>query len=206
MKNRFIQLLIPSILLFGIVACGNLSEGDRSGELAGPFNDVKELVHQTKKHIVEISPEDMKTIMDQTGDFYLIDIREKDEFDEGSIPGTVFIPRGLLEFKIGKDTFWSDMGSVMPSKDYKIIVYCKTGGRSALGAYCLQKLGYTDVASLHGGYKGWLINYPDEVYPKIESKLIIEVEETVEPVQDPITEKKEIEIIEVEKEEEEGGC
>ena len=204
MKNRLIQLLISIFLLVGIVACNNLPGGDRSGELAGPFNDVKELVHQTKKHVVQISPEDVKAIMDSEGDLYLIAVCEADEFIEGNIPGSVSIPRGLIEFNISKESFWTDMGSVMPSKDYKIVVYCKTGGRGSLAAYSLQQLGYTDVASLHGGYKGWLNKYPDDVYPKVENKYEIEVEETVQPAVEPIPEKKEIEVKEVKKAEE--GC
>lgn len=191
MKNRLIQFVIPIFLSIGIVACNNLPVGDRSGVMAGSFSDVKELVHQTKKHVVEINPEDMKVIMDQAGDFYLIDIREIDEFEEGTIPGSVFIPRGLLEFKISKHTFWKEMGSVMPSKNYKVIVYCNTGRRGSLAAYTLQQLGFTDVASLHGGFKGWLAKYPDDVYPKVESNLLMEVVETIEPVKLSITEKKE---------------
>ena len=204
MKNRLIQLLIPIFLLVGIVACSNLQEGDRSGAIAGHFNDVKELVHQTKKHVVQISPEDTKAIMDSKGDLYLIAVCEGDEYIEGNIPGSINIPRGLLEFNISKESFWTDMGSVMPSKDYKIVVYCKTGGRGSLAAYSLQQLGYTDVASLHGGYKGWLTKYPDDVYPKVENKYEIEVVETVEPVKEPIPEKKEIKVKEVKQAEE--GC
>ena len=117
MKNKFIQFLIPMFLLIGIVACSNLPGGDRSGALAGPFNDVKELVHQAKKHIIEISPEDMKAIMDQEGDFYLLAICEKEEYIVGNIPGSINIPRGLLEFNIAKASFWSDMGSIMPTRE-----------------------------------------------------------------------------------------
>lgn len=206
MKNRLIQLLIPIFLLVGIVACSNLPGGDRSGAMAGPFNDVKELVHQTKKHVVQISPEDTKAIMDSKGDLYLIAVCEGDEYIVGNIPGSVSIPRGLIEFNISDESFWTDMGSVLPSKDYKIVVYCKNGGRGSLAAYSLQQLGYTDVASLHGGYKGWLNKYPDDVYPKVETKYEIEVEETVQPAVEPIPEKKEIEVEKVKKAEDEGGC
>lgn len=204
MKNRLIQIVVPILLFVGIVACNNLPGGDRLSVMAGPFDDVKELVHQTKKHIVEISPEDMKAIMDQEGDFYLLAICEADEFSVGNIPGSVNIPRGLLEFNISKESFWTDMASLMPSKEYKIIVYCKTGGRSSLAAFSLQQLGYTDVASLHGGYKGWLTKYPDNVYPEVDNQYKIEVEETVQPIVEPISEKKEIEVKEVNKAEE--GC
>ena len=190
MKNRLIQLLIPIFVLVGIVACSNLQEGDRSGAIAGHFNDVKELVHQTKKHVVQISPEDTKAIMDSKGDFYLIAVCEPDEFIEGNIPGSVSIPRDLIEFNISKESFWTNMGSIMPSKDHKIIVYCKTGGRGSLAAYSLQQLGYTDVASLHGGYKGWLNKYPDVVYPKVENKYELEVEETVQPSVEAIPKKR----------------
>jgi len=206
MKNRFIQIVIPIFLLVGIVACNNLPGGGRSGALAGPFNDVMELVHQTKKHVVQISPEEMKVIMDSKDDFYLIAVCEKEEFIEGSIPGSVNISRGLIEFNISKQSFWSDMGSVMPSKEYKIIVYCNTGGRASLAAYSLQQLGYTDVASLHGGYKGWLTKYPDAVYPKVENEYTIETKEEVKPVAKPAAAKKEVEVKKVKKAEAEGGC
>jgi len=206
MKNRLIQFVIPIFLLVGIVSCGNLPGGDRSGANAGIFSDVKELVHYTKDHIVEINPEDMKAIMDQGDDFYLVDIRELSEFNEGSIPGATLIPRGLLEFNIEKDSFWADKGSVKPNKNNKIIVYCKTGGRGSLAAYSLQQLGFTDVASLHGGYKGWLKNYPNDVYPKMEKEYVIETNQAAQSVVEHKTVKKEVEVKKVKKAEAEGGC
>lgn len=201
MKKQLKISVILSLFLIGAGAC-NFGGGDPSEVWAGSFNDVETLVHETKKSIVEISPDEAHALMEQTGDFYLIDIREKDEFDAGSIPGAVFIPRGLLEFKIAKDEFWTTEGAMKPGKDYKIIVYCKTGGRAALAASSLMQLGYTDVASLQGGYKKWISEYPDEVYPIPEDEYIIEVEEVIEPTPEPV--KQTIEVQEVNSKAEEG--
>jgi sulfur-carrier protein adenylyltransferase/sulfurtransferase len=76
----------------------------------------------------------------------LIDVREKDEWMEGFIPGAKWIPRGFLEQRIEDQ---------VPEKSAPVIIYCASGTRSALAARSLTELGYTDVASLRGGFTGW---------------------------------------------------
>ena len=78
----------------------------------------------------------------------LIDVRESDEFSAGHIPGAIFVPRGILEFKL------SSMPA-MVSRDVKIILYCKTGGRAALAACAMQDMGYLNVQSIAGGFDAW---------------------------------------------------
>jgi len=73
----------------------------------------------------------------------LLDVRERDEWDAGHIEGATHLPRGLVEFKIG---------DVVPDKSALIITQCASGGRSALCAQALHKLGYTNVKNLEGGY------------------------------------------------------
>jgi molybdopterin/thiamine biosynthesis adenylyltransferase/rhodanese-related sulfurtransferase len=76
----------------------------------------------------------------------LIDVREKDEWIEGSIPGARWIPRGFLELRIEDQ---------VPERSAEIVLYCAGGTRSALAARALEELGYTNVKSLAGGFSGW---------------------------------------------------
>jgi len=78
--------------------------------------------------------------------FTLIDVREPDEVEQGAIAGSVALPRGQLEYKI--DTITTD-------KSARIVCYCGGGGRSALAAQSLKRMGFKDVLSLEGGYKKW---------------------------------------------------
>lgn len=76
----------------------------------------------------------------------LIDIREQDEVDQGMVTGAIHIPRGYLELRVEQ---------VVPDKDAPVVLYCAGGTRSVLAAKALQELGYTNVASLEGGFNAW---------------------------------------------------
>jgi molybdopterin/thiamine biosynthesis adenylyltransferase/rhodanese-related sulfurtransferase len=76
----------------------------------------------------------------------LIDVREKDEWTEGFIPGARWIPRGFLELRIEDQ---------IPERSSEVILYCAGGTRSALAAHALAELGYTNVKSLAGGFTAW---------------------------------------------------
>jgi len=76
----------------------------------------------------------------------LIDVREKDEWTEGYIPGARWIPRGFLELRIEDQ---------VPEKSSEVVLYCAGGTRSALGARALEELGYTNVKSMAGGFTAW---------------------------------------------------
>lgn len=79
----------------------------------------------------------------------VIDVREPGEYLAGHLPSAVNIPRGVLEFKIGDN-------ATLANKDLPIVLYCKTGGRAALAAVNLQRMGYQQVRSLSGGFDGWV--------------------------------------------------
>jgi sulfur-carrier protein adenylyltransferase/sulfurtransferase len=103
----------------------------------------RELLKQTKSEIKEISPADAEP---RVGDATFLDVRELDEFEQGMIPGAVFIPRGHLE---------SQVENKIPDHDAPIVIYCAGGTRSAFAAKTLQELGYTDVVSMAGGFGRW---------------------------------------------------
>jgi rhodanese-related sulfurtransferase len=83
----------------------------------------------------------------------LIDIREPAEYQRGHIPGAVIIPRGLLEFEIIPAL--ERLGTGVPAADCDIVLYCGTGGRSALAAKSLDAMGFKNVKSMDGGIVAW---------------------------------------------------
>src|SRR5258706_8448599 len=103
----------------------------------------RELLQQVKQRIREVQPAEAEALL---GSATFLDVREQDEYDQGTIPGSVFIPRGHLE---------SQAESKLGPKDTPVVVYCAGGARSAFGAETLQQLGYTDVVSMVGGFSRW---------------------------------------------------
>ena len=106
----------------------------------------RDLIADAKKNITEISPTDAAQKVKSSSDAVIVDVREKDEFDEGHIPDAVHLVRGMLELEI-EDKF--------PDRNMTIITHCGGGGRSALAAESLQKMGYKNVRSMAGGFKAW---------------------------------------------------
>ncbi len=111
-----------------------------------PMPEYNELVAAAKKQIKEIDGDELTRMQQAHEDFTLLDVREPDEVAQGAIAGAVPLPRGVLEYK---------MDSVTTDKDQKIVCYCGGGGRSALAAESLKKMGFKNVMSLAGGYKKW---------------------------------------------------
>ena len=104
----------------------------------------QELVAEAKKHIRET---DVAGARELIGKALTIDVREPAEFANGSLPGAINIPRGVLEFQISNHPAFREAQSA------EILVYCQSGGRSALSTEALQKLGYANPVSLAGGFK-----------------------------------------------------
>jgi rhodanese-related sulfurtransferase len=105
----------------------------------------EKLVADAKKNVTEISPEEAAKKF-QEHEAVIIDVREKDEYDEDHIPNAINLSRGTLEF---------DIEEAVPNPDTTVIVHCGGGGRSALAAVSLQKMGYKNVRSMSGGFKAW---------------------------------------------------
>lgn len=105
-----------------------------------------DLVQAAKAVINEVTVEQaQKMFVDGS---FALDVREQFEFDAGHIPHAKHISRGMLEFKIVGYPEFEDLSQ-------SIIVYCKTGGRSALATETLMKLGFTNVSSMIGGFEAW---------------------------------------------------
>jgi rhodanese-related sulfurtransferase len=105
----------------------------------------EKLVAHAKKKITEISPQDAAAKL-ESSEAVIVDVREKDEWDEQHIPGAIHLSRGTLEL---------DVEEKVPDTNAMIICHCGGGGRSALAAQSLQKMGYKNVRSMAGGFKAW---------------------------------------------------
>jgi rhodanese-related sulfurtransferase len=105
----------------------------------------KKLVAEAKKNITEISPQDAAAKL-KNSEATIVDVRDKDEWDEGHIPGAIHMSRGTIEL---------DVEEKVPDPNAMIICHCGGGGRSALAAESLQKMGYKNVRSMAGGFKAW---------------------------------------------------
>jgi rhodanese-related sulfurtransferase len=105
----------------------------------------EKLVTDAKKNVTEISPQDAAT-KSKSGEAVIVDVRETDEWDEEHIPGAIHMSRGTIEL---------DMEEKVPDTNAMIICHCGGGGRSALAAESLQKMGYKNVRSMAGGFKAW---------------------------------------------------
>ncbi len=112
-----------------------------------------DLVAVAKATITECSVTEVERCIDS--DTLLIDIREPGEYQRGHIPGAALLPRGLLEFEIHRlvENFRTDQS--ISGADQPIVLYCGTGGRSALAALCLESMGYRNVSSMSGGIIAW---------------------------------------------------
>jgi rhodanese-related sulfurtransferase len=111
-----------------------------------------ELVAEAKQRVVNLTVADVAAEI-EAGDPLIVDIREPAERDEnGSIPGAISAPRGMLEF-YADPTSPYHRAELDPNR--RVILHCAAGGRSALAADTLQQMGYTDVAHLDGGFTAW---------------------------------------------------
>ena len=127
----------------------NNSNNSNNWQKPVPYsNDLLSLLNNIKKNIKEVSIDQVDDLISNQSDnnFYLIDIRDKEEFDQVRIDKSIHISRGFLEFKIN---------SVVPDQKANVILYCGSGGRSAFAAESLERMGYSNVSSMAGGIKAW---------------------------------------------------
>ncbi|MFV0445984.1 MAG: rhodanese-like domain-containing protein [Planctomycetaceae bacterium] len=104
------------------------------------------IVDESRRRIRECTVNDVKSRMDAGEQFTLVDVREESEFARGRLPGSVHIGKGVIE---------RDIEEKVPNLDTPLVLYCGGGFRSALAADALQQMGYRQVVSMDGGWRGW---------------------------------------------------
>lgn len=104
------------------------------------------IVEQAKRGVTETDVATIRRRMEAGDEFHLVDVREDSEWQRGHLPGAVHIGKGVIE---------RDIETKIPDSSAEIVLYCGGGYRSALAADALQRMGYTNVKSMDGGYSGW---------------------------------------------------
>ena len=128
MVKKWILLFLGLLLL---TACG------------APTKNDQELVY------LNITAEEAKKLMDSEEGYIILDVRTREEYDQGHIPGAILIPNTEIEAKAA---------DLLPDKDQLILVYCRSGRRSKLAAQSLADLGYTNIREFGG-----ILDWPYEV-------------------------------------------
>ena len=105
-----------------------------------------QVVEDAKKRVRETTVDEVKARLDRGDRFLLVDVREDSEWARDHLPGAVHLGKGVLE---------RDVEQKVPDTGAEMILYCGGGFRSALAADMLQKMGYTNVLSMAGGWKAW---------------------------------------------------
>ena len=109
----------------------------------------RELLTRTKAEIDEITSAEARALAQADEPPVFVDVRDRDEWDEGFVPGAVWIQRGNLESRIE---------GLLPDRDRELVLYCASGSRSAFAVKSLNELGYTRVSSMAGGFVDWKRN------------------------------------------------
>jgi adenylyltransferase/sulfurtransferase len=106
----------------------------------------RDLMAEARQGVPEWSPDEVRQRTSNGGGFSLIDVREKEEYREGHLPGAVSVPRGFLDMRIEE---------AVPDKNAPIVLYCAGGTRSLLAGRTLKEMGYANVTSMAGGFGAW---------------------------------------------------
>ncbi|NQT76709.1 MAG: rhodanese-like domain-containing protein [Bacteroidetes bacterium] len=144
MKTYKLFVLVILILIMG--SCGSKKDNT--------YDNVAQMVEDAEAGITKITVNELKAILDHSGEYKIIDCREEDEFFEGHIPGAINIPRGVLEFS-----------SKISNRREAMYVYSQTVDRASLACQALLLLKYNKVYLIDGGWEEW-----NKVFPKLIEK------------------------------------
>jgi rhodanese-related sulfurtransferase len=101
---------------------------------------------EARGHVRELSVDDVAAKMERRERFHMVDVREESEWNQGRIRGAIHLGKGVIE---------RDIETKIPDRNAEIVLYCGGGFRSALAAENLQRMGYGNVYSMDGGWRGW---------------------------------------------------
>jgi rhodanese-related sulfurtransferase len=104
------------------------------------------LVDESKRNVREVTVQEVKARLDRSETFHLVDVREESEWAAGHLPHAIHLGKGIIE---------RDIEEKIPDANADIVLYCGGGYRSALASENLQKMGYRNVTSMDGGFRGW---------------------------------------------------
>lgn len=113
-----------------------------------------DFVKEARAQIEEIDGDTLTRMLEEKPDLLLVDVREPSEHEHGHLPGAHLVPRGILE-AAADPQFPKHDQTLVAARDQLVVVYCATGGRSAMAAWTLRLMGYQKAYSLAGGFMKW---------------------------------------------------
>lgn len=113
-----------------------------------------DLLAEALTRVREIMPWDLRELIARQAPLLVLDVREPAEFAQACIPGSINVPRGLLEAACDWD-YDDTVPALAAGRERKIVVVCRSGNRSVLAADSMQRMGFVDVVSLQTGVRGW---------------------------------------------------
>jgi rhodanese-related sulfurtransferase len=113
-----------------------------------------DFVQEARAQIREIDGDTLMRMLEEKPDLLLVDVREPSEHEHGHLPNAHLVPRGILE--AAADLHYSKRDALLSgARNQPLVVYCATGGRSAMAALVLQMMGFREVYNLAGGFMEW---------------------------------------------------
>ena len=113
----------------------------------GDIKSKQQISDEAKSKAPHVSSQQLSTYLAGKEDFVLLDVRNESEYKAGHIQGAQWVPRGSLDCSVQH---------IAKDPDTKVVLYCRSGGRSALATITMMEMGYTNVADLDGGFKDWV--------------------------------------------------
>ncbi len=156
MKKKIMMIPIFMLFLIALFSC------------EGIYENGEELATEVNKFVPQISVDTLKAKIERGDEFFLIDVRQPEEYHGGNIDIATLIPRGQLEFQILNDAFWEEQLMYAPKKEDEIVLYSQKGNRSALATEALIKIGFKNVKNLKGGFDAFDPNHKAGTEPKEE--------------------------------------
>jgi len=148
MKKRMLVGLVMAFFALSVVGTALAQQAAP----AGPPPIVKEMVAKAKSSVQKVSASEVKGMIDKKEKAIYLDVRDAGEFAAGHLPGAMNISRGTLEFNVF---------SKIPDQNAKVVVYCKTAGRSTLATKTLNDLGYNNAILMDAQFEDWVkAGYP----------------------------------------------
>ena len=123
----------------------------RATEVAVLKKTSEQMVEEARRRITSVTPDEVAEVV-ASGQVLVVDVREREEWDQGHIPQAIHVPRGELEFRADPASPLADP-RLHPGR--RILVHCALGKRSALATATLQEMGYEGVLNLEGGFEAW---------------------------------------------------
>jgi rhodanese-related sulfurtransferase len=118
------------------------------------MKNFQEMIKECLQTVAEVMPWDLQEMQERGEQPLLLDVREPHEFEAAHIPGSLNVPRGVLETAC-EYNYEETVPELVQAREREIIVICRSGNRSVLAAYVMQRMGYRSVKSLKTGIRGW---------------------------------------------------